>query len=94
MYPIFYKDLLKAFDSEVSRLEFIPERDWLISASKSKSIKIWEMPKQWRDAKLIADQKKEAGKFLNEYSKTKLASTMKKAEEDSDQDDLAGWHLD
>jgi WD40 repeat protein len=55
MYPIFYKDLLKAFDSEVSRLEFIPERDWLISASKSKSIKIWEMPKQWRDAKLIAD---------------------------------------
>jgi len=42
------------------------------------------MPKQWRDAKLVADEKKEAGKFLNEYSKTKLANTKKKAEEDSD----------
>ena len=87
-------DLLKAFDTEITRLDFLPERDWLISASKNNSIKIWMMPRQWRDAKLVADERKEAGKFINEYNKSKLATTIKKAEEDSDDDDLAGWHLD
>jgi len=52
------------------------------------------MPREWRDAKLVADERKEAGKFINEYNKSKLATTIKKAEEDSDDDDLAGWHLD
>ena len=87
-------DLLKAFDTEITRLQFLPDQEWLISASKSKSIKIWKMPKQWRDAKLVADERKEAGKFINEYNKSKLAGTIKKAAQDSDDDDLAGWHLD
>ena len=52
------------------------------------------MPREWRDAKLVADEKKDAGKFIQEYNKTKLANTINKAEEDSDDDDLAGWHLD
>lgn len=86
--------MLKAFDTEITRLEYVPDREWLISASKSKSIKIWSMPKEWRDARLVADERKEAGKFINEYNKSKLASAIKKAEEDSDDDDLAGWHLD
>jgi hypothetical protein len=70
------------------------DKDLLISASKSKSIKIWSLPKEWRDAKLVAAERKEAGRFINEYNKEKLANTIKKAEEDSDDDDLAGWHLD
>lgn len=52
------------------------------------------MPKEWRDARLVADERKQAGKFINEYNKEKLLNNIKKAEEDSDDDDLAGWHLD
>ena len=52
------------------------------------------MPKEWRDAKLVADDRKQATKFVNDYNKSKLANTIAKAEEDSDEDDLAGWHLD
>lgn len=55
MYPSFHQDLLKAFDTEITRLDFVPEREWLISASKNKSIKIWAMPREWRDARLVAD---------------------------------------
>ena len=60
-------------------MEYIPEHEWLISASKTKSIKIWKMPREWRDAKLVADERKEAGKFINEYNKSKLDRTIKKA---------------
>ena len=52
------------------------------------------MPKEWRDAKRVADEIKEAGRFINEVNKSKLANAMAKAEEDSDEDDLVGWHLD
>lgn len=66
----------------------------LICSSKSKSIKIWGLPREWRDAKLVADEKKFAGQRLNQYNKVKVSNAIKKAEEDSDDDDLAGWHLD
>ena len=60
-----YLDLLKAFDSEITRLDFVPEREWLISSSKSRSIKVWAMPKEWRDAKLVDDDRKVAAKYIN-----------------------------
>lgn len=94
LYSLPHSDVLQAFDTEITQLGFLPEREWLISSSKSKSIKIWSMPKEWRDARLVADERKQAGKFINEYNKEKLLNTIKKAEEDSDDDDLAGWHLD
>ena len=31
---------------------------------------------------------------MNEYSKEKVQNAVKLAAEDSDEDDLAGWHLD
>ena len=37
---------------------------------------------------------KKAGKRLNEHNKIKVANAVKKAEMSSDEDDLAGWHLD
>ena len=42
----------------------------------------------------MATEKKEAGKFIVEVHKTKLAERMTKAKDDSDEDDLVGWHLD
>ncbi len=37
------------------------------------------MPKEWRDAKLVADEQKEAGKFINSYNVSKLAKALEKA---------------
>lgn len=66
----------------------------MISASKARQIKIWVLPKEWRDAKVVAKEQNEAGRYINEYNKSKLAKQIEKANEDSDDDDLTGWHLD
>ena len=94
MYHFIDLDLLKAFDNEITRLEYIPDQELLISASKAKQLKVWSMPKEWRDAKLVATEKKEAGKYIVEVQRTKLAERITAAKEDSDEDDLVGWHLD
>jgi hypothetical protein len=65
-----------------------------VSASKSKQIKIWQMPKEWRKAELVQKERKQVDKEIIEHNKGKLAAALKRAEEDSDDDDLAGWHLD
>jgi hypothetical protein len=32
--------VLQAFDNEITRMEFLVEKEWLVTASKGKSIKI------------------------------------------------------
>ncbi len=41
----FIVDVLQAFDTEITKLEFKPESETLIAASKSKTIKIFKLPK-------------------------------------------------
>jgi hypothetical protein len=72
----------------------LSEKDIIIAASKGKSIKLYKLPREWRDAKLVADEQKLAGKLVTEYNKQKVSNAVLKAAEDSDDDDLAGWHLD
>lgn len=59
-------DVLPSFDSEITKLEYLPDRAWLVSSSKKKTIKIWEMPREWRDAKTKAIEDKERAKLINE----------------------------
>jgi hypothetical protein len=66
----------------------------IITSSKGKQIKEYKLPKEWRDAKLVADEQKHASKLVIEYNKQKVSTAVLKAAEDSDDDDLAGWHLD
>ena len=40
------------------------------------------------------EESKVAGKRVVEYNKEKVRKAVMLAEEDSDEDDLAGWHLD
>ena len=43
---------------------------------------------------MVADEEKQAGKMINEKRREYLEERLKKANEDSDEDDLTGWHLD
>lgn len=85
---------MKAFDNEITKLEYLPEKDMIIATSKGKQIKEYKLPREWRDAKLVADEQKLASKLVIEYNKQKVSNAVMKAAEDSDDDDLAGWHLD
>lgn len=66
----------------------------MIASSKGKSIKLWTLPKEWRDAKLVADERKLANKRVIEENQRKVGAALRKGAEDSDDDDLAGWHLE
>ena len=37
--------VLKAFDNQITKLEFIPDKDMIIAASKGKQIKQYKLPK-------------------------------------------------
>lgn len=94
MYNFSYLDVLQAFDSEITSLYFLEDKRQLISTSKGKSIKIWTLPKEWRDGKLVADLAKKANAKYIKNVKERVKENLAKAQEDSDDDDLAGWHLD
>ena len=94
MYWSVYSDVLPSFDSEITKLEYLPDKAWLISASKKKTIKIWELPREWRDAKTVAIEDKQKAQMINEKRREYLNERLEKAKLDSDDDDLTGWHLD
>ena len=65
-------DVLKAFDTDVTRLEYIEEIETIVSTSKGKSIKFWKLPKEWRDAKLVADEQKVIQKRVLQQNKDRV----------------------
>lgn len=58
-------DVLQAFENDITSLHYIDERETLVVSSKGKSIKIYTLPREWRDAKLVADERKLASKRVN-----------------------------
>ena len=66
----------------------------LISASKGKSIKVWQLPKEWMDPLKMSEWEKEADITAIEKKRGLMEDLQKNKELDSDEDDLAGWHLD
>jgi len=45
--------VLQSFDNEITKLHYIEDREVLITASKGKALKLWQLPKEWRNAQLI-----------------------------------------
>ena len=41
-----------------------------------------------------SEQNKKAGKRVLDANREKVSNAVQRAEDDSDEDDLAGWHLD
>ncbi|EGR33250.1 PX domain protein [Ichthyophthirius multifiliis] len=84
--------VMKGHNHEITKLQWFESNNMLVSSAKEKSIKFWQMPKEWRD-KLIEQQEE---KLLQEVVQTqnflKAKEQIKKVDEDSDEDDLAGWH--
>lgn len=52
MYIYPHSDMLRPFDeeAELGITHYIPSERVLVTAERSRLIKFWELPKQWRDA--------------------------------------------
>jgi WD40 repeat protein len=84
--------VLKAHTEGICKLEWIESKGWLLSAGKDKKLRFYEIPNEWRDKRLEAELLKEAK--INKQTEIMVESKKKiqKAQEDSDEDDLIGWH--
>lgn len=51
---VLIQDMLKPFeeDTQLAATHYIPHQKILITAEKSRLVKFWELPKQWRDTML------------------------------------------
>ena len=66
----------------------------MISSGKDKSIKFFELPEYWRDKKLEEQERLEAQIRIDTSQMIAFNQKKQKMLEDSDEDDLAGWHLE
>lgn len=57
-------------------------------------MKFWTLPKEWRDAVLEAQEEKDADTYRTKLNNDRVRIAVDKLNEDSDEDDLAGWHID
>lgn len=63
-----------------------------LQLAKKKIIKVWTLPKEWRDKELEAHEEREHEHNVKQKNIMVSQQTHKAREEDSDEDDLAGWH--
>jgi hypothetical protein len=65
-----------------------------VVATKGRSIKFWNLPERWMDPMLLARWEKEANQLREKIGRERVTENTRKGQEDSDEDDLVGWHLD
>lgn len=90
-----------AHDNPITSLYYDEKVNLLISGSKDKSIKVWELPKNWFNPEMIQFEKEELRKINSEIARKRLL--MKKLiQDDNDigyesglsEDDINGWNID
>ena len=78
----------------ITKMAWFEELGVILSAGKDKSIKFWEVPEYWRDKKIEEQERLEAQIRIETNQMLNFSKQKQKMEEDSDEDDLAGWHLE
>lgn len=94
MYISYHVDVLQSSNLEVTKLTYMEDKKTIVCSNKGKTIKFWTLPKEWRDARLEAQEEKDAEIYRNKLNQERVKEAVAKANMDSDDDDLAGWHLD
>lgn len=81
--------VLKGHDDGIRKLFWIEQEECLVSGSKDKCIKKWQIPKVWRDKKLIQDEIEQA--LIEEKTRNiiKMQQEMK-----DEEDELSKWNQD
>jgi len=64
----------------------------LITGGKDKKISFYQLPSEWKDKRLEAELLAEAKIHQETQQMLKSQQRQQKAQEDSDEDDLLGWH--
>jgi len=83
---------LKAHGDGICKLQWMENSNTLITGGKDKKIRFYQLPDEWRDKRLEAELLKESKIQKQNEGIQKFKENQQKKAEDSDEDDLAGWH--
>jgi WD40 repeat protein len=84
--------LLSAHADHVTKLQWFESKSLLVTGGKDKKIKFFQLPSEWKDKRLEDELISEAKIHKETEAMLVSQAKMKKAQDDSDEDDLAGWH--
>lgn len=85
--------MIKNSETAITNIKYLEKDRNLIVSSKSKNIKVWELPLFWRDKKIEEEEEME-NKIRNKTEK--MIDMQKKkivCEQDSDEDELANFRF-
>lgn len=86
-------DMLKAFDEmKMSKCMYIREKSMIITAGRGRKSKFWEIPKTWRDCANEQEEEREIEIRRKVENLYKVREALKRKQNDSEDDDLKGWH--
>lgn len=75
-------------------MQWLEDKKILITTSKEKVLKFWKLPNEWRLKEVVEKENEEYENELRDKNIENRNKNIKKANEDSDEDDLLGWHKD
>jgi WD40 repeat protein len=83
---------MKAHTEGICKLQWIENQNVLMTAGKDKKLRFYKLPDEWRDKKMEAEVMKSSKANKQKENLKKFQEYQQKKAEDSDEDDLAGWH--
>ncbi|EAR93569.2 PX-SNARE domain protein (macronuclear) [Tetrahymena thermophila SB210] len=85
--------VMKGHQNEITKVQWIENKGGiLLTSAKEKFIKFWAMPKEWRDKHIEQEEEDNVYKLTKDQKVQQIKEKLGKAEIDSDEDDLQGWH--
>ncbi|KRX05178.1 WD40-repeat-containing domain [Pseudocohnilembus persalinus] len=86
--------VLKAHSKDITKLQWMEDKKILITTSKEKVIKFWKLPAEWRLKDVVEKENQEYEEEQRVKNYNRRNQNIQNANEDSDEDDLLGWHKD
>ncbi len=84
----------KCHEDELTRVLYLEKERLMVTASKGREVKFWRLPEEWRSKDLEAEEQKDIDQQKKTLGQNYVKEAVEKKEQDSDEDDLLGWHRD
>jgi len=84
--------VLSTHGEAITKLQWFEGKSLLLTGGKDKKIRFYQLPPEWKDKRLEQEMIKEAKIMEETMHIVNFQKKQAKRAEDSDEDDLAGWH--
>lgn len=88
-----FSDVIKDSNSAITMMKYIEKDRLLIVASKSKNIKVWLLPENWRDLKVLEEEELDSKIRTKTEKMIDMQKNREVAQLDSDEDELSNFRF-